>query len=485
MNMSDERYEIQQMNQNVYQTNETSGEEFKAENEAGTGTSSGMGPELGAPKKEKKPYLKENHKKLLKRAAALALSGVLLGGAAGASFVAVNRIAGDSRTDKVVASTPTLQTAAETKDGQTKGQSLDVSDIASATMPSIVSITNKSVQEVQNYFDMFGMGGQLQEQEVESAGSGIIVGQNDTELLIVTNNHVVENADTLSVAFVDNEVYEAAIKGTDADNDLAVVAVKLKDISDDTMSEIKAIQLGDSENLQVGEQVVAIGNALGYGQSVTTGIVSAVDRQLDEASCNLIQTDAAINPGNSGGALLNMQGQLVGINSAKLASTEVEGMGYAIPVSVAQPIMEDLMNRTTREKVSEDQASSIGIKGVDVDSETAETYGMPQGAYVAEVNEGSAAEKAGLKEGMIITKFDGTSVKSMSDLKAQLAYYAAGETVKLTVSVADNGEYQEKDLQITLDAAAKAEETNSEQEGENSLQEKFSGIPKRWTLDDR
>lgn len=476
MNMSDERYEIQQTNQNVYQTNETSGEEFKAENEAGTGTSSGMGPELGAPKKEKKTYLKENHKKLLKRAAALALSGVLLGGAAGASFVAVNRIAGDSRTDKVVASTPTLQTAAETKDGQTKGQSLDVSDIASATMPSIVSITNKSVQEVQNYFDMFGMGGQLQEQEVESAGSGIIVGQNDTELLIVTNNHVVENADTLSVAFVDNEVYEAAIKGTDADNDLAVVAVKLKDISDDTMSEIKAIQLGDSENLQVGEQVVAIGNALGYGQSVTTGIVSAVDRQLDEASCNLIQTDAAINPGNSGGALLNMQGQLVGINSAKLASTEVEGMGYAIPVSVAQPIMEDLMNRTTREKVSEDQASSIGIKGVDVDSETAETYGMPQGAYVAEVNEGSAAEKAGLKEGMIITKFDGTSVKSMSDLKAQLAYYAAGETVKLTVSVADNGEYQEKDLQITLDVAAKAEETNSEQEGENSLQENFQGF---------
>ncbi len=475
--MSDERYEIQQTNQNVYQANETEGENFEREYEKGARNSSETGPELGKPKKGKKPYLKENHKRLLKRAAALALSGVLLGGAAGVSFVAVNRIAQDSsEAEKVVSSTPTLQTAADTKDGNIKGQSLDVSDIASATMPSIVSITNKSVQEVQNYFDMFGMGGQMQEQEVESAGSGIIVGQNDTELLIVTNNHVVENADTLSVAFVDNEVYEAAIKGTDADNDLAVVAVKLEDISDDTMSEIKAIQLGDSENLQVGEQVVAIGNALGYGQSVTTGIVSAVDRQLDEASCNLIQTDAAINPGNSGGALLNMQGQLVGINSAKLASTEVEGMGYAIPVSVAQPIMEDLMSRTTREKVSEDQASSIGIKGVDVDSETAETYGMPQGAYVAEVNEGSAAEKAGLKEGMIITKFDGTSVKSMSDLKAQLAYYAAGETVNLTVSVADNGEYQEKDLQITLDAADKTEETNSEQEGENSFQENFQGF---------
>lgn len=477
MNMSDERYEIQQTNQNVYQANETEGENFEREYEKGARNSSETGPELGKPKKGKKPYLKENHKRLLKRAAALALSGVLLGGAAGVSFVAVNRIAQDSsEAEKVVSSTPTLQTAADTKDGNIKGQSLDVSDIASATMPSIVSITNKSVQEVQNYFDMFGMGGQMQEQEVESAGSGIIVGQNDTELLIVTNNHVVENADTLSVAFVDNEVYEAAIKGTDADNDLAVVAVKLEEISDDTMSEIKAIQLGDSENLQVGDQVVAIGNALGYGQSVTTGIVSAVDRQLDEASCNLIQTDAAINPGNSGGALLNMQGQLVGINSAKLASTEVEGMGYAIPVSVAQPIMEDLMSRTTREKVSEDQASSIGIKGVDVDSETAETYGMPQGAYVAEVNEGSAAEKAGLKEGMIITKFDGTSVKSMSDLKAQLAYYAAGETVNLTVSVADNGEYQEKDLQITLDAADKTEETNSEQEGENSFQENFQGF---------
>ena len=475
--MSDERYEIQQTNQNVYQANETEGENFEREYEKGARNSSETGPELGKPKKGKKPYLKENHKRLLKRAAALALSGVLLGGAAGVSFVAVNRIAQDSsEAEKVVSSTPTLQTAADTKDGNIKGQSLDVSDIASATMPSIVSITNKSVQEVQNYFDMFGLGGQMQEQEVESAGSGIIVGQNDTELLIVTNNHVVENADTLSVAFVDNEVYEAAIKGTDADNDLAVVAVKLEEISDDTMSEIKAIQLGDSENLQVGEQVVAIGNALGYGQSVTTGIVSAVDRQLDEASCNLIQTDAAINPGNSGGALLNMQGQLVGINSAKLASTEVEGMGYAIPVSVAQPIMEDLMSRTTREKVSEDQASSIGIKGVDVDSETAETYGMPQGAYVAEVNEGSAAEKAGLKEGMIITKFDGTSVKSMSDLKAQLAYYAAGETVNLTVSVADNGEYQEKDLQITLDAADKTEETNSEQEGENSFQENFQGF---------
>lgn len=410
----------------------------------------------------------------------MALSGVLIGAAAGGSFVAVTHFAGGGQSTKVVSSTPTLKTATASGDGSTDTQGLDVSDIASSTMPAIVSITSKSVQEVQNYFDMFGMGGHGQEQETESAGSGIIVGQNDTELLIVTNNHVVEGADTLSVAFVDNEVYEAAVKGTDADNDLAVVAVKLSDISEDTMSKIKTIQLGDSDSLQVGQQVVAIGNALGYGQSVTTGIVSAVDRQIEDSSTTLIQTDAAINPGNSGGALLNMQGQLVGINSAKMASTEVEGMGYAIPVSVAQPIMEDLMNRTTREKVSEDKAASIGIQGVDVDSSTAETYGMPEGAYVASVNEGSAAEKAGIKEGMIITKFDGTSVGSMEELKSQLAYYSAGETVKITVSVANDGEYQEKELEITLDSADKisssgSQESQQQQQSEN-FQNDFQGF---------
>lgn len=302
------------------------------------------------------------------------------------------------------------------------------------------------------------------------------MGQNDTELLIVTNNHVVEDADTLSVSFIDNSVCEAQVKGTDSDNDLAVVAVKLDDISDDTMSQIKAIQIGDSDNLKVGEQVVAIGNALGYGQSVTTGVVSAVDREIEDSSTPLIQTDAAINPGNSGGALINMSGELVGINSAKLASTEVEGMGYAIPVSVAQPIMENLMNRETREKVSEDQAASIGIEGVDVDSETAQTYGMPQGAYVANVNEGSAAEKAGLKSGMIITKFDGTSVDSMSDLKDQLSYYAAGETVTITVAVADNGEYKEQDLEITLDSADKLDSTDSQNLQNESFLRNFQGF---------
>lgn len=455
--MSDERYEIQQTNQNVYQANETEGENFEREYEKGARNSSETGPELGKPKKGKKPYLKENHKRLLKRAAALALSGVLLGGAAGVSFVAVNRIAQDSsEAEKVVSSTPTLQTAADTKDGNIKGQSLDVSDIASATMPSIVSITNKSVQEVQNYFDMFGMGGQMQEQEVESAGSGIIVGQNDTELLIVTNNHVVENADTLSVAFVDNEVYEAAIKGTDADNDLAVVAVKLEEISDDTMSEIKAIQLGDSENLQVGEQVVAIGNALGYGQSVTTGIVSAVDRQLDEASCNLIQTDAAINPGNSGGALLNANGEVIGINTAKVSADSVEGMGYAIPISDASDIITDLMNQETKTKVSEEEQGYIGIRSeADVTSDLADMYNMPTGVYVSEIIDGGAAQKAGIQRGSIITAINGTSVDGMTALQEQLQYYRAGETVTLTVATAgNNGEYENSDVEVTLGKSA-------------------------------
>ena len=454
--MSDERYEIQQTNQNVYQANETEGENFEREYEKGARNSSETGPELGKPKKGKKPYLKENHKRLLKRAAALALSGVLLGGAAGVSFVAVNRMAQDSsEAEKVVSSTPTLQTAADTKDGNIKGQSLDVSDIASATMPSIVSITNKSVQEVQNYFDMFGMGGQMQEQEVESAGSGIIVGQNDTELLIVTNNHVVENADTLSVAFVDNEVYEAAIKGTDADNDLAVVAVKLEEISDDTMSEIKAIQLGDSENLQVGEQVVAIGNALGYGQSVTTGIVSAVDRQLDEASCNLIQTDAAINPGNSGGALLNMKGELIGINSAKFVDSTVEGMGFAIPITTAAPILDKLMAQETRDVVDADEMGYMGIQPLDISSEMIQMYDMPQGVFVSAVIEDTAAEKAGMKKGDIITEIEGQTMTTRAELMDKLQYYKAGETIEVIVQRSDSGEYKEMTLKVTLEEKPK------------------------------
>ena len=427
----------------------------------------GNEPQNNTPMEPKKQPGKRNGNgaRWAKKIGAVALSAVLFGGVAGGVFTGVTYATGataktqSTQTDssKQETTKTTLQTT--TSSGSTgssaSGQSLDVSSIAKNAMPSIVAITNKSVQEVQDYFSMFSRGSGTQEQEVESQGSGIIIGQNDSELLIATNNHVVEDADTLSVCFVDDQAYEATVKGTDADNDLAVIAVKLSDISDDTMSQIKIAEIGDSDQLQVGEQVVAIGNALGYGQSVTTGIVSAVNRQLEDSDSEngFIQTDAAINPGNSGGALLNMQGQVIGINSAKLASTEVEGMGYAIPVSTASPIFEDLMNRQTRTKVSSDQAAALGIKGQTVDSSIAEAYGIPQGVYVAEVEKGSAAEKAGITSGSVITKFDGTSVKSMDDLKSQLEYYAAGETVDLVVKIADNGSYVEKSLTITLDKA--------------------------------
>ena len=420
----------------------------------------GNEPQNNTPIEPKKHPGKRNGNgaKWAKKIGAVALSAVLFGGVAGGVFTGVTYATGatakvqstqtDSNRKQETAKT-TLQTttSSSSTSSSASGQSLDVSSIAKNAMPSIVAITNKSVQEVQDYFSMFSRGSGTQEQEVESQGSGIIIGQNDSELLIATNNHVVE----------------------DADNDLAVIAVKLSDISDDTMSQIKIAEIGDSDQLQVGEQVVAIGNALGYGQSVTTGIVSAVNRQLEDSDSEngFIQTDAAINPGNSGGALLNMQGQVIGINSAKLASTEVEGMGYAIPVSTASPIFEDLMNRQTRTKVSSDQAAALGIKGQTVDSSIGEAYGIPQGVYVAEVEKGSAAEKAGITSGSVITKFDGTSVKSMDDLKSQLEYYAAGETVDLVVKIADNGSYVEKSLTITLDKADTSNAAQNSQQGQN------------------
>lgn len=429
----------------------------------------------------KKPHGKNNKNaaKWAKKIGAVALSAVLFGGVAGGVFTGVTYATGatakakatqtesdssqQTTTTKLQTATASTSTASSTSSG-----SMDVTSIVQSAMPSIVAITNKSVQEVQNYFSMFSRGGGTQEQEVESQGSGIIIGQNDSELLIATNNHVVEGADTLSVCFADDNACEATVKGTDSDNDLAVIAVKLSDISDDTMSQIKIAEIGDSNQLQVGEQVVAIGNALGYGQSVTTGIVSAVNRQLEDSNSEngFIQTDAAINPGNSGGALLNMQGQVIGINSAKLASTEVEGMGYAIPVSTASPIFEDLMNRQTRTKVSSDQAAALGIKGQTVDSSIAEAYGIPQGVYVAEIEQGSAAEKAGITAGSVITKFDDTTIESMDDLKSCLEYYAAGETVDLVVKIADNGSYVEKTLTITLDKADTSTTTQDGQQGQ-------------------
>lgn len=442
----------------------------------------------------------KNSKKLAKKIGAITLSAVLFGSVAAGSFQAVNYFSPFSKTTSSSgsassnnsSSTSLLKTTAVS--GSSNTGSLDVSDITTSAMPSIVAITNKSVQEVQDYFSQFGFGGQgqTQTQETESQGSGIIIGKNDSELLMVTNNHVVEGADTLSVCFIDNQVYEAAIKGTDPENDLAVIAVPLDSISDDTMSQIAVASIGDSDSLKVGEQVVAIGNALGYGQSVTTGIVSAVNRTLssdssdtqdsnsssdDSSSATYIQTDAAINPGNSGGALLNMNGEVIGINSAKLASTEVEGMGYAIPISRVSDIIDNLMNQTTRTKVDSDKQGTIGIQGINVTSDVQDKYGLPEGIYVSEVTSGSAADKAGITSGSVITKFDGKSVTDIESLQDLLQYYEAGETVELTLQVPDGDSYKEKTVSITLGSKSDtSSDGNSQTErNENSNDRQQSG----------
>lgn len=350
--------------------------------------------------------------------------------------------------------------------------SLDVSTVARNVMPSIVSITNKSVQEVRS---IFGSG--IREYQSISAGSGIIVGKNDDELLLVTNNHVVEGAKQLSVSFIDDEVYEAIIKGTDVDNDLAVIAVKLSDIKDSTMDEIAIATMGDSNELLIGQQVVAIGNALGYGQSVTTGIISALERdvEIDKLASKLIQTDAAINPGNSGGALLNMKGEVIGINSAKFASSQVEGMGYAIPISTATPIIEDLMNRKTRDIVDKADASYLGIAGVAVSEEVSKTYGIPEGIYVSEVTEDGPAEKAGITKGDIIKKFDGVSVSSMSEIKEQLKYYKAGEKVKLLLKRSDDNEYKDVTITVTLGKKSESDLKDEEEPVDEDKQDNNNG----------
>lgn len=323
----------------------------------------------------------------------------------------------------------------------------DVSSIVEMAMPSVVAINNTMVVEQQTWF------GPSQRVEVPSSGSGIIVGQNDNELLIVTNNHVVEDSKELTVTFINNASVDAAIKGTDSESDLAVIAVPLKDIPSDTMSQIKIATLGDSDALKVGQGVIAIGNALGYGQSVTVGYVSALDREVktdDSTTRNLLQTDAAINPGNSGGALLNMRGEVIGINAAKYSSTAVEGMGYAIPISKAQDIINELMNKRTRTEVEESRQGYLGIQGQNIDETAAAMYGMPRGIYVYKIIEGGAAAASDLREKDIITKFDGQTVRTMADLKAMLTYYEGDSTVDLTVQSLDNGEYVERTVEITL-----------------------------------
>lgn len=323
-----------------------------------------------------------------------------------------------------------------------------IAQIAEGAKPSVVSITNKSVEELTS---MFG----TREYEATSVGSGIIIGQNEEELLIATNNHVVSDSEELSVCFGDDEekVAGAKVKGTDAGNDLAIIAVKLDDLSDDTKASIKIAKLGDSDSVNVGDQVVAIGNALGYGQSVTTGIISAKDREvtIENITANLLQTDAAINPGNSGGALLNMKGEVIGINSSKFASTKVEGMGYAIPISTALPILENLMTRQTRDVVDDVERGFLGISCQNVSSDISQMYNIPQGVYILGTEAGGPGEKAGLQKGDILTAFDGISVTDYNGLKRTLQYYKAGETVDLTIERAGaNGGYEEKTVSITL-----------------------------------
>lgn len=435
------------------------------------------------PKKPRKKRDFSGHNSFGKKAATVVALAVIFGLVAGVVFQGVNIAADKYRGNDSSTTIGKTETVTGTEDS-TDSSSADstvkdivaesgtVAGVAQATMSSIVAITSVSVQEIPSFF---GYG--TRQYQSAGSGSGIIVGENDSELLIATNNHVVSGATTLTVCFagsdvvgaeeetqamasssdgdadVDNAV-SAKIKGTDEENDLAVVAVEKSDIPDETMDEIKIAQMGSSDDLVVGEQVVAIGNALGYGQSVTSGWISALNRSIsteDGEASGLIQTDAAINPGNSGGALLNMNGEVIGINAAKYADSQVEGMGYAIPISKAEPILEELMNRETRDKVEDSsKVGYMGVKAADLTTEAIQMYNMPAGAFITEVTEGGAADNAGIKKGDIIVKLDGQKVSGKDDLVDKLQYYEVGETIEVVISRANSGEYKEQTVEVTL-----------------------------------
>ena len=343
------------------------------------------------------------------------------------------------------------QVAAASKIAQQQSASAvvtDVTQVVEAVMPACVSITNNFTQTVQDFW------GQTYSQDETASGSGIIIGENEQELLIVTNNHVVDSTEQLYVQFIDGETVEAQVKGTDASADLAVVAVKLDTIANSTKQEICIARMGDSDSLKIGEPAIAIGNALGYGQSVTTGVISALNRKIEssnsEEGTSLIQTDAAINPGNSGGALLNMRGEVIGINSNKIGGSSIEGMGYAIPISTARPIIEDLMERQTRTKYSEEERGYLGISCINVTSDLSENFSMPQGIFVAQVYSETGAETAGLVRGNIVVAFDGVTVQNQEELTKQMQYYKAGESVEITIMVNSANGYQQKNVTVTL-----------------------------------
>ncbi|WP_049945623.1 trypsin-like peptidase domain-containing protein [Butyrivibrio sp. LC3010] len=360
------------------------------------------------------------------------------GSQADAGLDSTTDIIADNNADSGIAQTETVENS--------KTVVTDVTEVVAKAMPAMVSINNNYTQSA-SYF------GQTYSKELTASGSGIIVGTNDNELLVATNYHVIEGADSLEVFFVDEKTAKAEVKGTDSNMDLAVIAVQLSDLSEETKNAIAIATLGDSDSLILGEPAIAIGNALGYGQSVTTGVISAVNRMIDldnSKQGTFIQTNAAINPGNSGGALLNIRGEVIGINSNKIGGEAIEGMGYAIPISTAKPIIEQLMTEKTRSKLAEDQRGYLGISGVGVTSDVSQMYGLPLGVYVASVADGSGAKNAGIQESDIITKFDGKEISSMEDLQNKLAYYEAGETVTVTVKRQSTDGYQDQDIQVTL-----------------------------------
>ena len=403
-----------------------------------------------------------------KTTALVTAAALLFGVVSGGTMYGVNRAANtllpyqSSQVNETIGQTTQIP-AANTSTTSSNGVVIeDVSAIVDATLPSVVSITNTQVYQSNTWF------GQSQTYEVPSSGSGIIVGQNDSELLIVTNNHVVSDSEGLTVTFADESTADAAIKGTDSEADLAVIAVPLDKVSADTKGKIKAATLGDSDSLKMGQGVIAIGNALGLGQSVTVGHVSALNREIkvDDATKTVIQTDAAINPGNSGGALLNSKGEVIGINEAKYADTSVEGVGYAIPISKAKDIIDDLMTRTTKIAVSESEQGYLGIQLQNIDESMAKMYGMPQGVYVYKIMEDSAAAGSDLHEKDIITKLDGEKISNYADLAKLLTYYKSGDTVTLTVQSLVNGSYQEREVRVTLkQRPAESDSENSQSQG--------------------
>lgn len=394
--------------------------------------------------KQMKQMKKEKRNRRMKKFVSILCAGLLFGVVSAGAFIGVTYL-GNTVLDSDASTASTGVEATVVTSTADNGSESDVAEIVSEVMPSIVSITNLSIQEIEYFL------GQSSTYESESVGSGIIVSQTDTELLILTNNHVIADGDTITVTFCNEDNIEGVVKGADEDMDLAIVAIDLENVSEETLSSIKIATLGASESLQVGETVIAIGNALGYGQSVTTGVVSALNRTIDGFDTTLIQTDAAINAGNSGGALLNSSGEVIGINSAKVGSESVEGMGYAIPISEAMETITELMNMETRELVDEADRGYLGISGVSVTEESAAMYSMPVGIFVAEVAEGGAAYEAGLTKGIIITELDGSDVSTIEELQEKLAYYAIDDEVIITIETLDeNGDYIESEVTVTL-----------------------------------